>query len=50
MFTRKVIRGTSKFKMAGTSKKRVYSEVVRNFNEKLTDLYFFVETEGKPVV
>ena len=35
--------------MAGTSKKRVYSEIVRNFNEKWTDLYFFVETDGKPV-
>jgi hypothetical protein len=48
-FTRKAIRGISKLKMAGTSKKRVYSEIVLNFNEKWTDLYFFVETDGKPV-
>jgi hypothetical protein len=48
VFTGKVITGNSKFKFAGTSKKRVYSEVVHNFNEKWADLYF-VETDGMSV-
>ena len=35
--------------MASSSRKRDYSEVSRSFNEKWTDLYFFVESNGKPV-